>query len=342
MADYTNVKDFLAGRFGETRTAANIPVGAEVLTGKLMPSAYINKAAAPIFPSAAEIAAQTLKLQQQNQANDSRVAIRGLMQGFGFDEGSINSLLGQVNQWLPVYDINTITTALLPQTDVYKQRFSANDARIKKGLSALTPQEYFAMESSYRQIMDTYKMPIGFYDDPKTDFANWIANDVSATEIGSRVKTAFDWANNADPEIKKALKDFYGVDDSNLAAYALDRSRAVPLIEKQYKATQIGAEALRQGINVGKTFSEQVTDMGISAPEARQAFGATAAAIPEASKLAAMDQGQIGTTELASAALGIDQASTQKVKTLASKERARFMGEGSQTKALGTSTSGQF
>jgi len=41
----------------------------------------------------------------------------------------------------------------LQQTDAYKKRFSANQDRIAKGLTALSPAEYLAMEDQYQNIM---------------------------------------------------------------------------------------------------------------------------------------------------------------------------------------------
>ena len=47
----------------------------------------------------------------------------------------------------------------LQNTDAYKQRFAANQERIKNGLSALTPAQYIGLEDQYQNIMRNYGLP---------------------------------------------------------------------------------------------------------------------------------------------------------------------------------------
>ena len=88
----------------------------------------------------------------------------------------------------------------LQNTSEYKQRFGANDARVKAGLPALSPSEYLATERSYRQIMQAAGMPLGFYDDSPNDFSRWLEMDVSPTEVKARVDAASEAINNALPK----------------------------------------------------------------------------------------------------------------------------------------------
>lgn len=290
----------------------------------------------------AATAAASAAAAKQNMAGDSRAVLTGLLTSYGFDSGQANSMLQQIVPLLGKYDASTITSAFLPQLPEYKERFKANDARIKAGLSALSPPEYFALESGYKKALDMYKLPVGFYDDPKNDFASWIANDVSAEEIAGRAKTAFDWANSADSETKAALKNYYGIDESSIAAYALDRQRALPLLEKQYKTTQLGAEALRQNLDVGRQFTEGLVDKNISQQEARQAFSGTAQTKEAFGKLASMEGQDLNTGEIISAQLDLNADATKKVSGLASRERARFSGRAAGEQSLGQNLSGSF
>ena len=77
----------------------------------------------------------------------------------------------------------TITLAL-QQTDEYKQRFKANDARMEKGLRVLAPSEYLTAEDSYRQVLRTYGLtqfdsgrftipPVKILIDKKPSFARY-------------------------------------------------------------------------------------------------------------------------------------------------------------------------
>lgn len=309
-----------------------------------------KKATAPVDPNAdnaeklrkmqAELDA--LKNKTNYNASDSRSILRGLLSSYGFESADIESAFNSINEYLTTYDPDTIATALLPQTELYKRRFSGNQERIKKGMGALDPRAYLALESSYRQVLDAYKLPTGFYDDPKTDFAYWIANDVSAVELETRAKTAFDWSNSVDPELKKALKQYYGVGDSEIAAYALDRERASGIIEKQYKATQIGAEALRQNIDIGRQFAETLTDTGVNQQQAREAFGFAAQTKEAFTKLATIEGSDLTTGDVIESQLGLNAEATKKVKGLASQERARFSGEAGSMKTLGANVSGSY
>lgn len=273
---------------------------------------------------------------------DSRELLRSLFVSYGFDEAQINSitqkaLAAQAKGYAPAEIVSIAQT-----WDEYKTRFAGNQERIKKGLAALGPAEYLKMESEYARALSYYNMPKGFYDDPKTDFANWIANDVSVEEITGRVETAFKWANNVDPETKKALKDYYGLDDSNIAAYALDRTRALPLIEKQAAAVSIGAEAVRTNLNFGRSFAETLVDQGVSQGAAREAFTTTAASMPAVSELAAIDNTALTAEDVAKSQLGLDAGATKKIGTLASKERARFSGRSGGANILGQNVSGSY
>jgi hypothetical protein len=107
----------------------------------------------------------------------------------------------------------------LPQTPEYKQRFAANDVRIKAGLPALSPQEYIATERAYRQVMSAAGLPTGFYDQ-NSDFTNFIAKDISATELKQRVDVATEAVNQAPKESLDYMKQWYNTGD--LIAFALD------------------------------------------------------------------------------------------------------------------------
>lgn len=275
-------------------------------------------------------------------ASDSRSVLRGLLSNYGFDSGSIESLVGQVTGYLTTYDPQTIATALIPQTEEYKKRFSGNQERIKNGLAALSASEYLALEKSYAQALDYYKLPAGFYDDPKTDFASWIGQDVSAAEITSRAEAAFNWANNVDPNVKKSLKDYYGVGDAEIAAYALDRTRATTVIQNQYKATQIGAEALRSQLDVGRQFSEKLVGANVSAEQARQAFDTTAQNKEAFGKLATISGSDLTTGQLIESQLNLNASASKEVKSLASQERARFSGQAGDLRTLRANVSGSY
>jgi hypothetical protein len=76
----------------------------------------------------------------------------------------------------------TITLAL-QDTEEYKTRFKANQARLKAGLQVLQPAEYLNLEDGYRQVLRSYGMTQFATDEYVQQF---IANDVSAKELSEK------------------------------------------------------------------------------------------------------------------------------------------------------------
>lgn len=274
--------------------------------------------------------------------DDARVSFTQTLKGLGFTESQINELLPQVTQWQSVYTPTQIVTDLLPTTTVYKQRFVANEARIRNGLRPLSPSEYIATEESYRATLKDAGLPIGFYDSPD-DFAGFIGQNTSPSEMKTRVDTAAQAVNNADPTYVRALQDMYGIDPSMLAAYMLDANRALPLIEKQAKAIEFGYAAAKQGLKA-TTFGEQFATQGpTTGYSAEQGYSAIAGMLPTASKL-----GQVygETYDQATAEQevfsGLESAKRKRQK-LGEMETATFSGQsGVAAGSLKTSKSGQF
>lgn len=146
---------------------------------------------------------------------------------------------------------------LLQDTDAYKQRFAGNEVRRKQGLPVLSPADYLNTEASYRQIMQSAGFPTGFYDQP-SDFADWIGNDVSPTEINDRVNTALELTNKMDSGMQQTFKDWYGIGPGDLAAYALDRQRALPALQNLARSAEIGGAARDQGSQITQQRAEQL------------------------------------------------------------------------------------
>lgn len=138
-----------------------------------------------------------------------------------------------------------------------------------------------ATENSYRQIMSAAGLPSGFYDS-QDDFTKFIASDVSPTEIQDRVTQATKLVNQTDPQARQALQGYYGVDTGHLIAHFLDPTVAAPILDKQAAAAQIGGAALAQGLALtDKQKAEGYADQGITASQARNAYGQVASVLPD-------------------------------------------------------------
>jgi hypothetical protein len=229
-----------------------------------------------------------------------------------------------VNYLKQGYSQDTIAL-LLQQTPEYKTRFAANDQRLKAGLPVLSPAEYIQTENSYRQIMSAAGLPPGFYDS-NDDFTKWIAGDVSPTEVQGRVQVASNLIYNADPATLSAFKSIYGAQDSDLVAYALDPTRAEPLVEKQYRAAQIAGQANANNVGLSQSQAEAFAAEGITQSQASQGFGLIGSEQGAVSKLAQIYGQDVGVNDLINAVFDNNGDATNKVNRLASAERGAFGG----------------
>jgi hypothetical protein len=293
------------------------------------------KRQAPLQTKYYEASGQFDKLLQGDN-RDAFLALKSLFGQYG-----LGSLAGKIYDYVKQgYGADTIGL-LLQDTKEYKTRFAANEARTKAGLPVLSPADYLSTESAYRQILSNAGLPKGFYDNP-ADFQNWLASDVSPTEIKDRVDLAVAATGQANPEYKNALFQMYGINEADLTAYFLDRKTAEPILKKQAAAGAIGAAALRRGFAANTLDLEGYATIGITADQAEQAYSQIADGFESMLGIA----GRYGTswnqrqaeqevfTPGAAASVGAESAA-DKGKRLRSQERAMFAGQqGSSVQGL--------
>lgn len=168
-------------------------------------------------------------------------------------------------------DTNTSTLSLaLQQTDAYKQRFAGNEIRKANGLAVLSPGEYLAAERSYRQVLQAYGLPSGFYDQ-HSDFADFIGGDVSATELESRAKIAHDQYLAAPDDVKNLWSQYFGNKGDALAAI-LDPKVATQVIQDRGLQVQIGGAAAHNGLSVDQARAQQLQQGGVTADQAASGY----------------------------------------------------------------------
>jgi len=178
----------------------------------------------------------------------------------------------------------------LQNTDAYKQRFAANQDRIKQGLRALTPAEYIGLEDQYQNIMRNYGLPASYWSKDsmgtQAGFNKFIANDVSAAELEDRIATAQKRVINADPAVSDALRQFYpDITNADILAYTLDPTNALENIKRKVTAAEIGGAALGQGLGTNVSRAEELAKYGITKAQAQQGYGTIAEFLPTAEKL---------------------------------------------------------
>lgn len=206
---------------------------------------------------------------------DAYIAVYKLFQTYGLE-----TLAPKIFEYVQKgYSADTISL-LLQDTAEYKKRFAGNELRRQAGMPVLSASDYLSLENQYRQELREGGMPAGFYDSTD-DFTKLIGMDVSPSELQSRISIATNATTLANPSYKQALKQLYGLNDSQIAAYFLDPQKAVPLLQKQAAATAIGAEALKRGLELDAAHLEAYATAGVTATQAAQVYGQIAQTLPD-------------------------------------------------------------
>jgi hypothetical protein len=179
----------------------------------------------------------------------------------------------------------------------YKKRFAANDMRISKGLKAITEAEYLDLEDEYQGILRNAGLPESYWKRGELGiqegFTNFIANDVSAPELQSRVNTAQQRILYANPEVSIALKTFYpDISNGDLLAYALDPTKGLEQIKRRITAAEIGASAVQMGLATNVTDAEYLARYGVDKGAAQEGYRTAAERLPTATKLSEIYAGQ--------------------------------------------------
>lgn len=267
--------------------------------------------------------------------DDAEIVLRNALEQYGL--GNLASVL---YSYLTRGIITTDMTddqklSVLKDTPEYKQRFRANELRKQRGLMERPPSEIVALERQYQSVLNSNAMPRGFYDSPE-DFVNLIAGDVSPAELQSRIDEGYNAVTQANPEAVRQMKELYGVDEANLAAYFLDPTRTEAVIKRQARAAQISAQGrLQAGMQLSQQQAEQLAAEQVTAGEAQRGFGQISAEQELFTPIAG-EQGAISQQEQIGAQFGTDAAAAQRVATRRRRRRAEFEAGG----AFATSQTG--
>lgn len=257
------------------------------------------------------------------------------------------SLIPSLRGFITGGDTSPDTLTLnLENTEAYKQRFAGNAVRKAKGLPELTPAQYIATEEQYRQIMASYGLPKGFYDQ-KSDYDQLIGSDVSASELDSRAKVAQQTWLNADDETKSVLKSYYGLSDGQAVAAVLNPNTPLSTLQNQAQIVALGAAAGNSGLSITKQRADQLNRGGVTLQQAQQAYQDIASNIAPATNIldrfstgTGPTQAQTQTTMENAALLGSGSAQAQ-LRTANQSEENLFAGHsGADATTLASDTSG--
>jgi hypothetical protein len=275
-----------------------------------------------------QAAAETARRRQ-----DARSTMAAVLDTYGLGELSdfvYNEIIAK--ETVNINNPDAIIFAIREQP-AYQKRFAGNAARLKKGLSELDPASYIGLENQFRQTLQSNGLPANFYDQSE-DFQALIEGDVSPSELNERVQQGYRAVADADPAVKEQMKNLYGVDEGQLAAYFLDPKRTAPLLSRQAQAANIAARGLEQGgIQLTGAFAENLAARGISEQQARAGF-AEVGALGELRQTFAGETA-LSSEQLAGAAFGLDVAAQQELERRRRLRTGEFAGGGSFARTTG-------
>lgn len=184
-------------------------------------------------------------------------------------------------------------TLRLRETPAYQLRFGANKQRIGKGLAALSEAEYIKMEDQYQEVMRQYGLPASYYEKDsmgtQKGFQDLLANDVSNTELEDRLIVAQDRVLKSNPEVLKALKDFYpDIKNGDILAYTLDPKNAIKDIQRKVTASEIGGAALQSNLTANLARAEELQKYGVDKAAATEGYSTIGAGLQRGSQLASI------------------------------------------------------
>jgi hypothetical protein len=268
-----------------------------------------------------------------------------------FAQYGMGDLVEKVKEFIMAGVSPSEFTLRLRETQPYKDRFKANEGRIKAGLAAISEAEYIGLEDQYQNIMRNYGLPASYYTKGdygvQVGFQKFIENDVSATELEDRIMTAQQRVINSNPEVMASLKAFYpGITNGDILAYTLDPKNAITDIKRKVTAAEIGGAATQAGLKTDLERAQELGAAGITKQQAQQGFQTVAEVAPRGGQLAAMYgespyTQQTAEQEVFGLAGSVDAAKQR--KKLVGLERAEFSGQtGMAQGALGRERAGNF
>jgi len=249
-----------------------------------------------------------------NEKRDAFALIESTMRSYGFSEDELKELNAYIQAGLLNPKLGPEQLVLqLRQLPVYKARFAGNEERRARGLNALSEANYLLQESAYAETLRQYGLQ-RFVN--RTQFATFIGNDISNTEVGRRVKTAVERLQMGDPAILRQLRSYYAITDSDIVSYFLNPKEVLPELEAKTTRAEIGATAKQFGFDADLTRVSDLEKYGVDLARARSGYSNVARFLPRTTTLGNIYK-----------EAGIDYTQTtaeeEEFKGLASAKRAR-------------------
>jgi len=229
----------------------------------------------------------------------------------------------------------------LINTKSYYDRFgSVNEARLKQGYKALDEKTIVGMEDEYQKVLTSYNMPTGFYDQT-TDFQSFLKNNLTNVDVANVIQAYRDFVTTGtNSEIRKQLKDNYGIGDEALTAYMIDPTKGQAILEQIAGKNLNTAAALLEGLTAEQANMAQTYGAGsLGYGTQRQKYSQVQRELQTTGNLAAIYGENFGAKEAIAAEFGGDVTAQAQAARIKATGAAAFGGtSGLGSKALKVKT----
>jgi len=256
----------------------------------------------------------------------------------------ISGLSGMLNDLVVEFGPESVSTimARVRQTDQYKQRFKGLLDLRGRGIMDIPDEgSYLRLERDYRQVF----REAGLRDylgtpgsQSEYDAIARIVGDfsLSVNEVRDRVTDAQRVVAETPQEVRDSLQRFYGIDPTLLTQYVLDPDNTTTEIQRRANAAIVGGYAERAGLEFGAGVSERIGEFlggerDIRGTQIEPQLTEIADIQRSTQRLAEIEQGELSAETSALSALNLDEGARRRVRTLQSRERARFGGRSAIT-----------
>ncbi len=221
----------------------------------------------------------------------------------------------------------------LINTKSYYDRFgSVNEARLKAGYKALDEKTIVGMEDEYQKVLTSYNMPTGFYDQTQ-DFQMFLKNNLTNVDVANVIQAYRDFVTTGtDSNVRKQLKDLYGIGDEAIAAYMIDPAKGQSILENIAGKNMNTAAALIEGLTAEEAQMAQGYGAGsLGYATQRQKYSQVQRELQTTGNLAAIYGENFGAKEAIAAEFGGDVQAQAQAARIRATGAAQFQG----TSAIG-------
>ena len=157
------------------------------------------------------------------------------------------------------------------KTPEYQAKYPAMEELAKQG-KAISETTYNEYVDYVTQASRNYGVPVEMYATPQ-GIAKMLINGVSKAEADERFQMASVGAISAPDEVKRAYSEMYGLKGGDLIATYLDPEKALPILQRQAAAAQIGGAAYRENMVASIPEAERLAAQGVTYDQAVAGYG---------------------------------------------------------------------